>query len=137
MQKPHTTTLAKVAFKRIPGVRGASPLAHKWLYGFGQRPHALCWEHGGYAEGGGGLFLALGAVADVDCEGFGEGGVEGDCAALAGDFGVFVFVFGFSFGGWSWCGGLMVSVLGRENTTEGSARCVDMRRARDMRCEIW
>lgn len=86
MQEPYTTTLAKVAFKRIPLVCGASPFAHKRLYIFRQRPHALRGEHGGYAEGRGGLFLALDTVADVDCERFWEGGMESDSAALAGDF---------------------------------------------------
>jgi hypothetical protein len=94
MQYAHTTTLAKVAFKRISGVCFTNPFAQKWLCVFGQRPHSFRGEHSGYAEGAGGLFLAFGAVADVDCERFGEGGGEGDGAALAGDFGIFVSGFG-------------------------------------------
>lgn len=112
MQHAHTTALAKVAFNRIPRVCGTNPFPHEWLYFVRERPHALRGEHGGYTESASGLFPAFGAVADVDCARFGEGGGEGDGAALAGDFGVAIFVFGFDFCRCGRCaGGGLVSSL--------------------------
>lgn len=68
--------------------------------------------------------------------------MEGDGAALTGDFGVFVADIG-GFGGCGCgcglgcrCGGGLVSVLHRENTTK--AGYVSMRaHLRRMICEIW
>lgn len=78
-------------------------------------------------------------MADVDCERFGEGRGEGDSAALAGDFGVAIFIFdGFDFCGWR-LGGLvsmlLLLLLSRENTRRVHVRVHSV--FRNMRWEIW
>lgn len=88
MDDPDAAVVAKVALLCVSGVGGTNKDAHLGAHIFSQRPHGLGGEDGRGAKGGSRLLLAVEAVAAVDGQGFGGGGVEGDAAALALDFGV-------------------------------------------------
>lgn len=81
MQDPAPAVLAEVTVKGVARVRAACVTGEQ-LLGRGRQREAR--EDGAAAEGAPGLVLAFGAVADVKCKRGGEGGLEGDCAALAG-----------------------------------------------------
>lgn len=88
MKDADAALLAEVAPQSVAGVGRARPEAEMGLELVQRRPVVLGREDGGYAEGGGGLLLALGAVAAVYLERLGGGRPEGDGAALAADRGI-------------------------------------------------